>query len=197
MTRGEQDDLRQLIRRADPSASLAPLRGDQHTRLVEDTMTRTDTAPPSPGVRIPRRAWALGGGIVAAAAAAAFVLPAALTPPAPATRLELAPDGGAMASCAEITPEVIAQADDAFRATVTSIEGGVVTLTVAERFAGDIGDTVEVAQGEDSAIDGAPIVFEDDTSYLIAATDGVVATCGVSGEDSPELDTLYRDAFGG
>ncbi|MFI8633637.1 hypothetical protein ACIGEP_13675 [Microbacterium sp. NPDC077663] len=196
MTDHDQDDLRRLIRRADPSASLAPLRDDELTRLTEDTMTRTDPAPV--GARTPRRDWLLaGGGILVAAAAAAFVLPMALTPPAAPTQLELAPDGGLSASCAQITPEIIGQAEDAFRATVTSIEDGVVTLTVDDRFAGDIADTVEVAQGEDSVIDGAPIVFEDGTTYLIAATDGVIATCGFSNVDSPELDAIYREAFPG
>lgn len=196
MTSPDQDDLRRLIRRADPSASLAPLRDDRLTRLTEDTMTRTDPAPV--GARTSRRGWLVaGGGIVVAAAAGAFLLPMALTPPAAPTRLELAPGGGLTAMCAQVTPEVIGQAEDAFRATVTSIEDGVVTLTVDDRFAGDIGDRVEVAQGEDTAVDGAPIVFQDDTTYLIAATDGVVATCGVSEVDSPELEALYQEAFPG
>ncbi len=196
MTDHEQDDLRRLIRRADPSASLAPLRGDELTRLTEDTMTRTDPAPV--GARTPRRGWLLaGGGIVVAAAAAAFLLPMALAPAAPPTRLELAPDGGLNASCAQITPEIIGQAEDAFRATVTSIADGVVTLSVDKRFTGDVGDTVEVAQGEDTVVDGAPIVFENGTVYLIAATDGVIATCGFSNVDSPELEAIYEAAFPG
>lgn len=196
MTGHDQDDLRRMIRRADPSASLAPLRGDELTRLTEDTMTRTDPAPV--GARTPRRGWILaGGGILVAAAAGAFLLPMAFTSPAAPARLDLAPGGGPTAMCAQVTPEVIGQAEDAFRATVTSIEGGVVTLRVDERFTGDIGDTVEVAQGEDTAIDGAPLVFTDGTAYLIAATDGVVATCGVSDVDSPELEALYQEAFAG
>ncbi|MEW1836142.1 hypothetical protein [Microbacterium sp. NPDC079995] len=196
MSSHDQDDLRRLIRRADPSASLAPLREDRLTRLTEDTMTRTEPAPA--GARTSRRGWLVaGGGIVVAAAAAALLLPMALTSPVAPTRLELAPGGGLTAMCAQITPEVIGQAEDAFRATVTSIDDGVVTLSVDDRFAGEVGDTVEVAQGEDTAVDGAPIVFEDGTTYLIAATDGVVATCGVSDVDSPELEALYQEAFPG
>lgn len=193
MTDHDQDDLRRVIRRVDPSASLAPLRRDELTRLTEDTMTRIDPAPV--GARTPRRGWLLAGGGIVVAAAAAFLLPMALAPAAPPTRLELAPDGGLNASCAQITPDVIAQADDAFRATVTSIQDGVVTLSVDDRFHGEIGDTVEVAQGEDTVTDGAPLVFEDGATYLLAATDGVIMTCGFSDVDSPELDVIYQEAF--
>ncbi len=197
MTQHRDDDrLRGLIRRADPSASLAHLPSDYRIRLVEDTMTQTRTAPETRTARTTRRGW-LVAGAVGAVAAAAIAVPLALGPATTATTLELPAAAGPAEMCLQITPDVIAQHGTAFRAEVTSIEDGTVTLAVRDRFAGEVGGTVEIAQGADSVVDGAPIVFADGATYLIAATDGVVATCGVSGEDSPELDALYREAFDG
>jgi hypothetical protein len=99
--------------------------------------------------------------------------------------------------CAQVTPEAVAGAGTSFRADVRSIADGTVTLSVSERFAGEVGDTVTVTQGVGAGIDGEPIVFVDGESYLLSATtDGVIITCGVSGIADEGLTAVYDAAFG-
>jgi hypothetical protein len=99
--------------------------------------------------------------------------------------------------CLEITPDVVAASDIAFRAEVTGIEGGVVSLRVTERFAGEVGDIVQVDQGDDEPIDGAPLVFVDGATYLVSTEGTTIGSCGESGIVSPELEAIYDAAFPG
>ncbi len=195
----DDDDLRRMIARADPSASLHPLRSDQLTRLTETTINRKDTIDGSRTrpARTTRRAWALGGGGVgiAAIAAAAFIVPGTWGPATSSTTLNQPAGGGPAAMCAEVTPDALAGYDSAFRAVVTTVEGDMVTLTVSDTFKGDIDKTVMVPQGDGGGVDGEPLVFADGGTYLISTQDGTIVTCGVSGQDTPELDALYRQAF--
>jgi hypothetical protein len=193
----EPDDVRRLISRADPARSLAPLRADKITRLTEDAMTTTD--PRTTGAAPRSRRGLLIGGLAAAAAVAAIAIaaPFLTAPAAPPTVLALQPTDP-MAMCAVITAEAIDDfAETAFRADVTDISEGTVTLRVTERFRGEVSDTVEIVQGTDTALDGGPIVFTDDAAYLISTADGEVLTCGLSDVASPELEALYAEAFAG
>lgn len=196
ITPGACEDTRRLIARADPSASLAPLRGDEVARLLEVTMTNTTTPTNSASRRSNRRRWVIGGASgLAAAAAAAVVIPLAAGPAIGATSLEQPASGGPAAMCAEVTADAIASYDTAFSAQVASIDGGTVTLTVQDRLHGDMKNTVTVPQGDGAGIDGAPLVFVDGGDYLISTRDGMIITCGVSGENTPELSSLYQQAF--
>jgi hypothetical protein len=195
--KNQPDDTRRLIGRADPAASLAPVSDARLTRLTEDAMN-TETTPrpvvhPRPGLRT----WVVAGaGTLAAAAAAAVVLPALLAPQT-VTTLQLSDADPLTTMCIQITPDVVAAADLAFRADVTGIEGGIVTMHVTERFVGDVGDTVQVAQGEAIPIDGAPLVFVDGATYLVATQGTTIGNCGESGIVSPELEAIYDAAFPG
>ncbi|MBN9611990.1 MAG: hypothetical protein J0H64_00725, partial [Actinobacteria bacterium] len=182
------------------------LRSDEIARLTEDTMTRsqTDTATQARRPeRSRRRGLLLGGlGVIIAGAAAAIAIPLLVSPGAPSTQLQ---QRGVAAKCMPIDASMLAQASSAFRGTVTGVEQGVVTIRVTERFAGKVGDTVEVPQGdgvagpegEVVASDGGPLTFEPGKEYLIAVSDGAVSTCGMSGTADPELEQLYREAFPG
>lgn len=142
-----------------------------------------------------RTAWiAAGAGL---AAAAAIVTAITVGSPEPSTTVLTAPPADdPFASCAVIDAESIAAADTAFRATVTSIDGDVVTMRVDERFAGDVSDTVSLMQSDpDDVMYGAPAAYIEGTTYLVSALDGQVRTCGLSGEASPELTALYDAAF--
>jgi hypothetical protein len=187
---------RRLLARVDPAASLAPVGDERLTRLTEDAMT-TDTTPARPEAQPrqrPWRTWAIAGaGMLAAGAAAAIVLPALL---APAPTLTMEPvDASAM--CLALTPELVAESELAFRADVTGIDGGVVSLRVTERFQGEVGDVVQVAQGDDVPLDGAPIVFENGATYLISTDGTTVSSCSASGVVTPELEALFDAAFPG
>jgi hypothetical protein len=198
------DELVRTLRRADPAALLTPLDPEQRSRLLEDVMTEhtatTDPAP-APAARNRRRKVLIG------AAAAVVILGGGATwalsggndtPARQPTALSMAAGGPASLDCVALTPELVAQAATAFEGTVTSIENGVVTLRNTHTFKGDVAPTVTVAQGTGSVVDGAPVTFAPNTTYLIAAgPDGTVGGCGPSGPASPELRTLFDRAFGG
>ena len=203
MNREHGDDMRRLLRRADPAASLAPVGDDRITRLAEDAMNTDTTTPkipaaqPAPSPRPGPLRWVfVGAGALAAGAAAAFVLPALLAPPT-VTTLQLSDADPLTQMCAQITPEIVASGDLAFRADVESIEGGVVTLRVTERFQGEVGDFVRVEQGDDEPIDGAPIVFRAGETYLVSTSAETIGSCGESGIATPELEAIYAEAFPG
>ena len=195
MTDPDAHELRRLIRAADPASSLAPLRDDQLARLAEDAMTQ------NPARTTARRRAPLFAGLGALAgglAAAAVALTLAFGPGSAPTRLDQPPAGsGLSAMCAVVTAEAIADSDTAFRAEVTGIDGDVVTLSVLDVLHGEVGDTVTAPQGGGTAIDGEPLQFAEGATYLLVTRDGVISTCGLSGEDSPELEALYTEAFGG
>ncbi|WP_161489620.1 hypothetical protein, partial [Rathayibacter tanaceti] len=133
---------------------------------------------------------------LSAAAAASLLLPFALGVGGGSTStLTLPSTGGPSAMCSPVTAAALAPAQLAFRAEVRSIDRRTVTLRVLERFAGEVGDSVTVGQGRESAVDGAPIAFETGVDYLIAADGDTILTCGLSGQSSPELAALYREAF--
>lgn len=191
MTQPPDDDpLRARLRAVDPAAALPPLRTEQLDRLLEDTMTSTDTAP----ARTRRAPWLIGGGIGIAAAAAGVI--ALTTGGTDITRLTQ-PGTDLMAMCAQVTPEALATNNLAFEGTVTGVDGSTVTLDVTQAFRGEVGDEVQVTQQDATADDFSAVQYTQGTSYLISATDGQVANCGQSGEASPELLGLYRAAFGG
>lgn len=199
------DELARALRRADPAALLPPLDPEQRSRLLEDVMTEhtTATTDPAPAPATPsHRRKALVG-----VAAAVVILGGGATwalsggddvPARQPTSLTMAAGGSASLDCVPLTPELVGQAATAFEGTVTSIENGVVTLQNTHTFKGDVAPTVTVTQGTGSVVDGAPVTFAPNTTYLIAAgPDGTVGGCGPSGPASPELRTLFDRAFGG
>ncbi|SDZ14867.1 hypothetical protein [Herbiconiux ginsengi] len=211
--------VERLLRRADPARSLPPLDLAQIAHLKETTMSRAadertpESTTPTPAragadARRPRRrvGWAVAVGAAAAVLAvvgitAAVQLSASTGAGAShVTELAGGPGNGAEIAlkCAEITPEMLAgSADVAFEATATSIaDDGTVTLTVTDRYAGDITDVVEVPQGDDVLLDGMPLHYDEGGSYLIAASEGAILTCGQSGPVTPDLEQLYAAAFG-
>ncbi|MCJ1686745.1 hypothetical protein [Rathayibacter sp. VKM Ac-2927] len=211
MTAIEDSELRRLVRSTDPAEGLAPLTRAQLAEHRERATGGQATGGPAVGgpgtdpgdsdpaaVRRRRSPWLIVGvGALAVGAAASLLLPFALgvTTGGSASALRLPATGGPMDQCAPVTAEALAPSQLAFRAEVASIDDGTVTLRVIDRFAGDVGDAVTVTQAAESAVDGAPIVFERGIDYLIAADGDTILTCGLSAADSPELTSLYREAF--
>lgn len=186
------------MRDADPVSDLPPLPKWQLEHLKETAMT-TPATTPAP-VKSRRRFIAIAG--ISAAAAAAIIGgvviagPNATTGGGAVTALSAPDAGGPAAMCAEVTPEALASSTLAFRGTVTSISDGLVTFRVDDVFTGDLEQTVTIPQGDpDSQVDGAAPVFQDGTTYLVSTTDDVIRTCGLTGEDTAALDTLYSQAF--
>ncbi|EAR26186.1 pyridoxine kinase [marine actinobacterium PHSC20C1] len=195
----DHDDrmLREQLRASDPARGIAPLSKTGLDYRMEQIMI--DTTTPSVPARKIRRAWVPFAGVAAAIAiAAAIVVPLALGGTPTNEQLAQPSDGGlASGSCLPVTPEGLLAQEKAFAARVVAVEGDLVTLEVTERFAGDVADRVEVEQVDaiDSDFSGVPFVAGG--AYLVAAGDGLIRGCGLSGTDSPELRAIYDGAFGG
>ena len=112
--------------------------------------------------------------------------------------LALTADGAAAAKCAVPIPDTLATFDTAFAGTVTALDGGTATLSVDEWYAGGDGaETVTVTSPSEQLQDLLLAVdFEEGRSYLVSADGDRVTLCGYSGEESPEMQTLYDEAFG-
>ncbi len=196
------DELEQRLRAADPVPASVPVdtvRTPRARNLLERTMTDAPITLDPPRSSPPRR-WAL----VAAAAVAVAVIGTTVVVQAggddePTTLALSAAADDAMGMCIQVTPETLADgAPVAFEGTVTSVEGQTATLSVDRWFSGGDADEVTVtgpSENETALLGGVPL--EQDGHYLISAIDGVVRSCGMSGEVSPELQTLFEDAFGG
>ncbi len=196
----DDEHLARRLRDLDPAREVAPL--PEHR--IEEIMTRTTTQYPSDDTQPidlselkDRRRTRLAAGFAAVAAAAAIVTAVVISRPAPGETLalDLPPDGGAMMSCLQITPDVIAGNDVAFEGRVTSIDGDNVTLEVLHQYTGEAASAVTIPQGTDDLIELTIGRLEVGETYLISAVDGVVATCGQSGVSSPELKAIYEAAF--
>lgn len=217
--RPDDDALRRALADVDPAAGLAPLDASQLRRLQEDAMTDTRTPTTSPTgssaplsrpaarARSRRPLLAAGVALAGAAAAAAVVVPLvagdddpAGTPEAAGTTVLEAPavDPALGMSCVPVSADAVAGSQVAFAGELAAYDGTTAVFDVGTAFTGDPGERVEVRQpaGAETGLAelsmGELVVGEE---YLVAATDGYVATCGLSGPASPELRAVYADAF--
>lgn len=111
------------------------------------------------------------------------------------TRLTMAAIQG---RCMAPDPTTLAQAGVAFSGSVVSVRDGVVTLRPSAWYAGHHTDLVTVKQIDPGMTDLVGTVdFRTGKDYLVAANNGTVMVCGFSGESSPDLATLYQEAFSG
>ena len=193
------DQLRALLRDADPASGLAPLEPDRITRMVNLTTSQSTPRSSRPALARPLFLGLAGAGGLAAAA---FIAVNALTPATSAAlRLELGSDPGIAGTCPMISADLLDDGDLAFAATVSTVTDELVTLKVTEPFKGAPGEVVEVAGHELADGDHSGFGFEAGGSYLITVTDastGVtpqIALCGLSGPDTPELRSVYEEAF--
>ena len=206
-------------------ADISPMSSDSSQHLLEDIMNTpfdntnsTTNSIPSAG-RSPRRwQWALGAAAVAALAVGGAALggvfdsgdgsgeiagtstdSAPPTAPGKLTVLELSTGDTdpAMMSCMALDPAMIAMSPLAFKGTATMVEGDLVTLLVDKWYVGgDAGQvTLTAPTGMEALIGG--LAFEPHKQYTVAAYDGVVSYCGLTGEATPELEGLYDTAFPG
>ena len=193
--------LREQLRGADPARDLAPLPPTWLDHRMEQLMTeQTPLAPIADVRRSPAmRIWvpiAIAG--TAAAAAVAIAVPLMLGGTPTVEPLALAEGGGlASGSCLPVTPEGLLDQEQVFAARVLTVEGDVVTLEVTERFAGEVADRVTVPQVDELTSDFSLVPFATGDTVLVAATDGTVTGCGLSGADTAELRAVYDAAFGG
>lgn len=194
----EDQDLRDRLRSLDPAADVPPLPAEDVAGLVD----RTVAAGPGRGRH--RVAWAAAAAAVAvlaglgawwAAGGDGSEAPPAADAPS-VTVLTLPP--AAPARCMVVTPDLLARQTTAFEGTVTAVEDGTATLEPARWYAGDPTDLVRLdAPSEDAVRLLGAVRFEVGQRYLVAATDGEVALCGISASYSPTYAAMYAEAFGG
>lgn len=195
--------LQQRLRRIDPAVGVPidPVAGPRAAALMEQIMnTPAHTQDPAGSAR-PVRRWprfALAG---AAAIALAGVGVVALggndDDSKSATSVEYSLGAfDPMAMCLMVSEQVPAPGTVAFRGVVAEVGDATVTLDVADWFGADGADQVvlSLADAGSPALDGVEFVAGGE--YLVAVTDGVVQTCGMSGQASPELEALYAGWFG-
>jgi len=191
--------LREQLRRIDPARDLAPHPPTWLSHRMEQIMT-DPTGTTNGTIVAPARTrsrWIAAAAAAALAVGAAIVVPLALAGAPTSEVLALPSDGGiTTGSCLPVTPEGLSTQEKAFAANAISVDGDTVTLEVTERFAGDVADRVEVTQLDAIDSDFSSVSFEVGESYLVAAGDGMVRGCGLSGTDSPELRAVYDAAFG-
>lgn len=115
---------------------------------------------------------------------------------AAADTLALTADSSVVSKCAMPSAETLATFDTAFEGTVTSIDDGMVTLSVDQWYAGDEAGTVTVEAPSQALEDLLLAVdFTEGRTYLVSAADDRVTLCGFTAETSPELQALYDEAF--
>jgi hypothetical protein len=216
------DELRAVLRGGDPAGFLPPADPAALASLLEDIMSADLDVRPAveEGDRNTgthgrnRLTWLVAAAAVAAiAAGGAFAAngtfasndtvpqagskSSAAVPDVNApvsgvtTALSVAPQQG---RCMVATPELIAQYDQAFQGTVTSISGDTVTLQPTEVLNGEVGETVEVTapSGLDTTL--STVSFQVGQDYLVAALNGQVSQC-YSGSANGDLASPFSKAF--
>ncbi|HWS36202.1 MAG TPA: hypothetical protein VN408_26135 [Actinoplanes sp.] len=186
----DDDDLRELLRRADPAATLAPAAPDQVRHLTEEAMSRTHT-----------RRWALpvAAALVLLAGGAAWAMTHPTPPEVPQAIGTVAPTvtldaTDAPASCVGPDPSWLSERSDfAFEGTVSKVDADRVTLTVTTVFRGQQAADVQVALSGSHSYGNDR--FEVGKSYLVASADGTVLICSSGLVDGFGLRKLYEEAF--
>ena len=205
----EHDELRARLRAADPASSLPRSDPDRVARLLEDTMSDTQTAEPRTAgtrKRSPLIWLAAAAVVVILAGAGAFAVmnrgqdsgtPTA-SPQDSTTELRAPGTGATTGRCLPPSAEALAGAKVAFDGTVQKIDDDLVTLRATHWYAGSPTDLVTV-KGPSQELQQLLVAvdFQDGGRYLVAASNGGrVMVCGFSDEFSPRLEQMYAQAFG-
>lgn len=191
------DQIRELLHQLDPmhpGVPVEPATTSSSRQRLEHIMSTpiADTRTPTrPGWQRP----AIAVAFVAVLALVAGIV-GALDQGETDVALELTlPDGGVMASCLPVTPERLSEMALAFEGTVSEQSGDVVTLTVDRWYRGGDARQVELHAITDMDIMISPIDFRMGEGYLITATDGWVNYCGYSAVATPELRSMFEEAY--
>jgi hypothetical protein len=215
------DRLRALLRGGDPAGSLRPADPAALQSLLEDIMSADlEIRPSDPGLSEPRRrtraTWLVAAAAVAViAAGGAFAVTGLTGDDADAPQADQQPSttaqvgaavegettqltaGSPQAKCAVLTPAVLAQYDQAFQGTVTSVDGDTVTFHATDVYAGQVGETVQLTAPPDgiAKILGRATTFQVGQTYLVPAYQGAVSMCGYSGPATGDLQQIFKEAF--
>lgn len=185
-------DLERSLRRADPAASHEPLPPWRREALVAAA-----TAPASRrrGVRRRRLLVTCGAALVASGVALTVAVPSWTDDPT-SLSLPVSDSVELQSSCSPPSTDVLARSSLAFRGAVTSVTRDAVTLRVETVYVGTTDSTVIVSRrGSEAQTTDAFGAASAGDVYLVAASNGVVRECGLSGSDTPQLAELYERSF--
>lgn len=215
------DALRAVLAAADPARSLPPAEPAALSSLLAGVMSTDTRSVAGPTRRRTPVSWLVaaaaavviagvggyaatrgGDDPVAPTAAATPSESTALTSPSPGDSGLPVPGTTTLSTsiyegrCAAPSSGFVAAQQQAFSATVTAISGRTITLQTSEVYAGEVAQTVQVqapSRALRALIQGAR--FEVGGSYLVAASDGMVAPCGLTGKATGDLQSMYEKAF--
>lgn len=205
------DELLARMRAIDPArTSDAPSPDPQ--RLLEAAVTADN--PDSPAARgaaggSRRRilSIAAGAALLAAAGGLAWGVTSQNTAPSAASSAKAAPSdpahspltltvpGAPSARCAAITVDVLRDVQIAFEGTATAVKRDRVELRVDHWYRGTGPTAVWLTNDEELSQLLAGADFAVGHRYLVAANDGRVTLCGSTAEATPELRSLYEQAY--
>ena len=208
------DDLRTRLSRLDPAPASEPVDPSTSPRARE-LLERTVQTPVQ--VRTedrPRRVWrkpatltaaaiavvVLGVGAVIASSGGSSSKPQTTLPPRAKTVLALKAPGAArpgLNTCIQFSVDTLKTHPVAFGGTVTAIADTTVTLTVDHWYKGGTADVVTIARTSTNPAFEGGVDFEVGKHYLVTASDGTVTTCGFTGENTPDLERAFAEAFPG
>lgn len=189
----ENEELRERLQRLDPSDSgeLRSLEDRSTRQLLENIMNTPASSATQPG-----RTWYLAAAAAVVLFLGAFFGFQGTTNDTPPLQLSLG-QSDALSSCMVLSVDVLAEMPVAFEGTATAVDGEAVTLEVDQWYIGGEASTVELhaPAGMQALIGG--IEFGVGNQYLITANDGTVNYCGYSDVATPELRSLFDEAFAG
>jgi hypothetical protein len=199
------DELLARLRAADPASSLPTADPARVAELLEAAMSETTTRPTESrdsGThgRSPLTWLVAAAAVVLIAAAGVFGLAQRGHDPAPTaaptvTQLSYSPP---TTRCMLPNVAVLQDQSVAFQGTLTSLQGGVATFDITHWYAGGPTDTAEVAAPSSQLGDLVQAAdLQVGHTYLVAAHDGTVTSCGFTGPARRHLLDLYGQAFGG
>jgi hypothetical protein len=204
---GLDAELRARLRAADPAADLPPADSDDvdHLlgRVLHSDLRETGTRRRSPLTWLVAAAAivVIAVGVVwwvrddsSETGVVATPQPDTTTPTVLTTTLTAA---SAVGRCIEPSAQLLARKPVAFAGRVLGIADGVVTIRPATVYAGRVGKEVTIRGGvasDTGAVEGTPR-FRAGQDYLVAADGGRVVGCGLSGPATPQLRSLYAQAF--
>jgi hypothetical protein len=200
------DELLTRLRAADPASSLPPAGPERVAELLEAAMSDTATRPHESRAtgthgRGPLTWLVAAAAVVLIAGAGIFGLAQrnhGSTPGAgpSVTQLRAAPLRGAM--CVLPSPRVLRLQSVAFRGTLVTLTEREATFRVTHWYAGGPTDLVTVRfvpGGPPETLQARALTVDQD--YLVAAGDGFVRGCGLTGPaSSHDLLEMYGRAFG-
>lgn len=191
------ENLRSVLAEVDPTAGEADLSEPRRAELVARAI-----ATPQPRRRTSRVVVPITLAATSAFAVAVLLVGGVEDRGRPTTSIALDLGSTAGAQCAPVEDfanDGLRESSVAFRGVVTSVGSDTVTIQPRHFFRGGAADGENIAQVllRTSGEGGEDLTqFGDGQSVLVAAVDGKVEGCGLSGTASEELTRIYASYFG-